>query len=324
MAFAIFIGGTFPQKQRALPYLASCSTFFVADSGLSICDAYGIAPNLLIGDFDSVDKTLLLRYDAVPQKKFPKDKDFSDTELALKYAAYFATLVDKKDGIEKICTLDDNLILSTNFCGQEELILVGGSGGRIDHLFAIKELFASNLYPNLWLTEENAIYCLEEGFAYKILPAVLNAGNGSAENGLTGNCGAGNGSTENGSAGNCGAGNANFSAGKNCAGKNCADNAKFYAGNCSAENGFAGKNFLDAPISFFCVAKGASGANFTNKNCPCIKSCGLEWELDGVAWQNGFASLSNRAKTYAKSISINVNAGRFLCVLPLGMTCTKV
>lgn len=81
-----------------------------ADGGLEKAKKYGIRPDIIIGDFDSVNSTLLKEYqDKIPIEKFPADKDYTDMELALEFA------------ISK---------------GYKDIVLTGASGSRLDHTMA--------------------------------------------------------------------------------------------------------------------------------------------------------------------------------------------
>jgi thiamine pyrophosphokinase len=59
-----------------------------ADAGATIALAFGFTPNVLIGDFDSLDAATLeaLRARHVPLEAYPRDKDFTDGELAVQRA----------------------------------------------------------------------------------------------------------------------------------------------------------------------------------------------------------------------------------------------
>ena len=78
--------------------------------------------------------------------KFPTDKDYSDTELALKEAFEYAKKINKKPFVT----------------------LIGGDGGRIDHFIAIYDLFSEKKAPSLWLCKEQAIYLLNKNHKYTI------------------------------------------------------------------------------------------------------------------------------------------------------------
>ena len=47
--------------------------------------------------------------------------------------------------------------------------MVGGDGGRLDHLFGIHNIFTSENYPNVWIGKEQAIICLDSESDFKTL-----------------------------------------------------------------------------------------------------------------------------------------------------------
>ena len=79
-----------------------------ADGGYAHAAAAAIIPHLVIGDFDSLDRTLQIPA-GVEVLSVGVEKDDTDTLLCLKY------------GIER---------------GFKEFVIVGGLGGRLDHTFA--------------------------------------------------------------------------------------------------------------------------------------------------------------------------------------------
>ncbi|GHV55054.1 thiamine pyrophosphokinase [Spirochaetia bacterium] len=98
-------------------------------------EAAGFRPDWIVGDMDSLDD--LGRLDKYPGDRVllhRVDKDYTDTELAL------------------------NLLLEK---GCDETWIVGGGGGRIDHLFAIRSLFERDRPPARWITAAEDIHCLE-------------------------------------------------------------------------------------------------------------------------------------------------------------------
>jgi len=76
------------------------------DRGLEICHQLGLEVFKIIGDFDSVDSAILEGYPDALKVDFPREKDESDTELALNF---------------------------TIQAGFDEIFLVNATGGRIDH-----------------------------------------------------------------------------------------------------------------------------------------------------------------------------------------------
>ncbi|MCR5606147.1 MAG: hypothetical protein K6F69_04945 [Treponema sp.] len=135
------------------PCLASLNSYFTlhgkpdfviaADSGLAVAESYGkdFEADFILGDMDSLDD--IRRLDKYPKeivKTFIRDKDYTDTELAIK----------------KALELDSNAFIT----------LIGGGGGRIDHFFAIYEIFSWEKSMNVWLpgTEASqALYFISAG-----------------------------------------------------------------------------------------------------------------------------------------------------------------
>lgn len=63
--------------------ISSFPLLIAVDGGVNHCHRLGLRPDLLIGDFDSAEPSILKNFSEVPQKRFPKDKDQTDLELAL-------------------------------------------------------------------------------------------------------------------------------------------------------------------------------------------------------------------------------------------------
>jgi thiamine pyrophosphokinase len=109
-----------------------------ADSGLILAEKAGIKPDWVIGDMDSLleygKNGLLDRYPAEKVRRYPRDKDFTDTELVLR-------------------------LLWDNAC--DEIWLLGGGGGRLDHLLAIRSLFERERCPSRWVTAHENVRILE-------------------------------------------------------------------------------------------------------------------------------------------------------------------
>lgn len=69
-------------------WLDAADLVVAADGGAGSLDRIGRRPDLLVGDFDSVDPALLERLaaDGTPIERHPADKEASDTELAVRSA----------------------------------------------------------------------------------------------------------------------------------------------------------------------------------------------------------------------------------------------
>ncbi len=88
---------------RPLPSLPP-GRVIAADGGLSRCVSAGIHPDVVVGDFDSVDPDDLAAYEAKGGMvhRFPTDKNATDLELAIDLAEPGSTLiVIGGDGIDR-------------------------------------------------------------------------------------------------------------------------------------------------------------------------------------------------------------------------------
>jgi len=101
--------------------VAGAETVIAADSGALALERWGITPQLVVGDLDSLgfDKADELGKRGAKVIPFPAEKGQSDLELAMRYA------------------------LET---GADDIVLVGVFGGRIDHLLANAMLLADAVY----------------------------------------------------------------------------------------------------------------------------------------------------------------------------------
>jgi thiamine pyrophosphokinase len=130
-------GGEGP-RSGALRKLAEQADLIVAaDSGVAACEEAGIVPDWIVGDMDSLgDTERLEKYPAGRVIRHRRDKDFSDTELALS-------------------------LLWEKGCG--EAWIAGGGGGRTDHLLAICALFEREKAPDRWFTAGEEIRRVKGG-----------------------------------------------------------------------------------------------------------------------------------------------------------------
>lgn len=102
-----------------------------ADGGYDHARLLGIKPSLVIGDMDSVTAPVL--GGITPTIKYPREKDKTDSQLAVEYA------------LEYEC---------------KEIILLGATGGRIDHTLAnimLLSLIADRGAEGMILTSQSKI-----------------------------------------------------------------------------------------------------------------------------------------------------------------------
>src|SRR5581483_3457101 len=122
-AALVFAGGD--AIPRTVGDLLDRDRFVIAaDSGLDHAHSLGIHTDLLVGDLDSVDPDLLraARDDGTQVEHHPVAKDATDLELALEAA---------------------------RARGAHRVTVVGGTGGRLDHLLANALLLAAPRFADL-------------------------------------------------------------------------------------------------------------------------------------------------------------------------------
>ncbi|MBI5839145.1 MAG: thiamine diphosphokinase [Chloroflexi bacterium] len=113
----IFANGELPNPESARALLRPDDFLIAADGGTMHILNLGLVPNIVIGDMDSMQESVLLRLgnSNVEMRRYPADKNETDLELALGYA------------IES---------------GYREIIIVAALGGRLDQTLANISLLA--------------------------------------------------------------------------------------------------------------------------------------------------------------------------------------
>ena len=110
----VIVSGGLLEEEFVLPILQSEDTEFIigVDRGLVFLHDHDIKPDYIVGDFDSAPDDVVTYYREetnVPIREFNPVKDASDTEIALR------------------------LCIGLN---RKEIWILGGTGNRIDHLWA--------------------------------------------------------------------------------------------------------------------------------------------------------------------------------------------
>jgi thiamine pyrophosphokinase len=140
----VVTGGDGPPVEKVAAYFENTGLVVAADSGLLLCRRYGICPSIIAGDMDSLpDLSLLDLYPDTEIRKFDRDKDDTDTEIGLK-------------------------ILSEKHC--ERKIIIGGGGGRLDHLLGIVSLFHRTLAPDAWLSGNAEVVLIKDSYEIDCIP----------------------------------------------------------------------------------------------------------------------------------------------------------
>lgn len=109
MKAVIITGGQIPSSDIVREEVKDAEYIICADRGAEVAYKYGIEPNEIIGDFDSIDKCILQSFKDknIPIIKFPAEKDDTDTSIAID-----EVLKRKVD----------------------EVVILGATGSRIDHV----------------------------------------------------------------------------------------------------------------------------------------------------------------------------------------------
>lgn len=138
----IICNGNKPKKQVIEQYLSSKPLVICANGGSKHALALGIIPDVVIGDQDSLPRSIKLKLNnpKVVWITHPKEKDQTDSQLAIEYAL-------KK--------------------GFKEIIIFGIYGNRIDHFLAIL-LFLAEQKVKLKIVEGNQdIYLISKKLEIK-------------------------------------------------------------------------------------------------------------------------------------------------------------
>jgi thiamine pyrophosphokinase len=113
----IFLHGNKPSVKSVRNHLRKTDTIICADGGTIYAVSFGLKPDIYIGDLDSISPSLhkKLQKEKIEWHTYPKEKDETDSELALEYAI--------KNGFT-------------------EIILFAVFGNRVDHVLANLTMFA--------------------------------------------------------------------------------------------------------------------------------------------------------------------------------------
>jgi thiamine pyrophosphokinase len=126
---AVVVTGGDAPVATSLEHLPIGVPFLVigADSGVGHAIALGLTVDIAVGDFDSIDPVDLRTIEdaGVDIRRHPADKDATDLELALDIALA---------------------------AGVSQILMLGGHGGRLDHLLGNAMVLASQRYAGVDIT----------------------------------------------------------------------------------------------------------------------------------------------------------------------------
>ncbi|HEX5797604.1 MAG TPA: thiamine diphosphokinase [Candidatus Saccharimonadales bacterium] len=149
----IFLNGDKGDISRIRSYITEDTWLIGCDGGTEKILKLGLRPQAIVGDLDSIGKKLLESKDIV-RVKHPKDKDYTDSEAAIRYA------LDR---------------------GAEEIILTGLTGSRLDHMlgniylldkqeFARAKLKIVEASQEIYLIKDKTLIAGKKGETISFLP----------------------------------------------------------------------------------------------------------------------------------------------------------
>jgi thiamine pyrophosphokinase len=151
MKAAIISNGDIGHGEKLKSKLPEFDMVICCDGGIRHLSVLGLEPDLIVGDFDSVDHALLDKYKrkGVPVKSFPAIKNETDTELAVNTA----------------------IELRAN-----QVSLIGAIGSRWDHSYAnvmlLVKLAKLNISAEI-LHSHNHISVTDEKFSFSSDPGQI-------------------------------------------------------------------------------------------------------------------------------------------------------
>jgi thiamine pyrophosphokinase len=110
MRTALIVAGGEPVPADILEDLPESAWIVAADSGADHARSLGLEVDVIVGDLDSISPGTLAAFPAADVRSHPVDKDATDLELAL-------AMVSDAPEIDRV-------------------VVIGGTGGRLDHFLA--------------------------------------------------------------------------------------------------------------------------------------------------------------------------------------------
>ncbi len=148
MRAAIVSNGEIHDLENAANIMKDCHFIVCADGGTEYVLKCGLMPNAVVGDLDSVGQDVLKEIGNLKCKiiKYPREKDYTDTQLAIDYA------------------------ISQ---GADEIMMLGSIGSRIDHSLAnillMIKLVKAGITPCI-INENNIIYITDNNIKLRGKP----------------------------------------------------------------------------------------------------------------------------------------------------------
>lgn len=156
MTILICANGDIVEGEWVRDLATQARLIIAADGGARHLQLNGIKPDIMIGDFDSITENELteLSVDGAKIVRHPEDKDETDLELALIYAAEHY---------------------------EEEIVIIGALGGRLDQMLGNVFLLAHPIitnhtveirdqYQRIWLIHDETVIQGAKGDFVSLIP----------------------------------------------------------------------------------------------------------------------------------------------------------
>lgn len=138
----LITGGSGPPLEVVSSELSRAGSIIAADSGFDYAIENGIVVDRIVGDLDSVRNMKALH--GLPDDtviRIPhNEKDETDTEMGLRMLREM---------------------------GYSDIVMIGGGGGRLDHLFGLFSLFERSFSPLIWYTDHAMVYRIDRRVAFR-------------------------------------------------------------------------------------------------------------------------------------------------------------
>ncbi len=143
MKGVLVLGGEHPSAHITEQHMRDADLVVAADSGFDFLWENGLDFDYIVGDMDSTRYGHALA--EMPSEKLiiaSTEKDETDTELGLQFL--------KERGIDFVT-------------------MIGGGGGRLDHLLGIVALFDREIRPDEWYTKNEGVVSIDRSKSFRNL-----------------------------------------------------------------------------------------------------------------------------------------------------------
>jgi hypothetical protein len=153
MKYVVFLNGEYPIIDENYIKIIKDRILICADGGANIAYKYGLTPNYIIGDLDSIDNKILEYYkkENVNMYKYDSDKDYTDFELVLMHIC----------GIKNINLYDRFKNEDIDFYQDKDVLVFGATGKRLDMTICKLKMLEKNKNMKYISHDNDLIYFID-------------------------------------------------------------------------------------------------------------------------------------------------------------------